>query len=194
MLNSSVNLGWVLSHVWFFAAPWTVARQDPLSKRFSRQEYWSAIFSSRGSFRPRDQTHVSCIAGRFFTAEPSGKTSVNLKLNQKKKKNLWIYLSIKVSITDRAILWPEYNWSLKGQLRFLYCAVHDGWNAGKEKNHGEIVNSLGEGFGGDLFITLLFMFPKLAESYWEKPLGGWLKKTGFGAAMSLAIWVLRWSH
>ena len=31
---------------------------------------WAAISFSRGSFRPRDQTHVSCVscvAGRFFT-------------------------------------------------------------------------------------------------------------------------------
>ena len=28
---------------------------------------WVAIPFSRGSFRPRDQTHVSCIAGRCFT-------------------------------------------------------------------------------------------------------------------------------
>ena len=27
---------------------------------------WVAIFSSRGSFWPRDRTHVPCIAGRFF--------------------------------------------------------------------------------------------------------------------------------
>ena len=28
---------------------------------------WIAILFSRGSSRPRDQTQVSCIAGRFFT-------------------------------------------------------------------------------------------------------------------------------
>ena len=28
---------------------------------------WVAILFSRGSSLPRDQTHVSCIAGRFFT-------------------------------------------------------------------------------------------------------------------------------
>ena len=28
---------------------------------------WVALPSSRGSSRPRDQTQVSCIAGRFFT-------------------------------------------------------------------------------------------------------------------------------
>ena len=29
---------------------------------------WVAVPSSRGSSQPRDQTQVSCIAGRFFTA------------------------------------------------------------------------------------------------------------------------------
>ena len=34
---------------------------------------WVAISSSRGSSQPRDQTHVSCITGGFFTAELPGK-------------------------------------------------------------------------------------------------------------------------
>ena len=37
---------------------------------------WVAMPSSRGSFRPRDQTrvsYISCIADRFLTAEPPGK-------------------------------------------------------------------------------------------------------------------------
>jgi len=33
----------LLSHVQLFATPWTVARQDPLSMGFSRQEYWSGL-------------------------------------------------------------------------------------------------------------------------------------------------------
>ena len=31
----------VLSHVWLFTTPWTVAHQDPLSMDFSGQEYWN---------------------------------------------------------------------------------------------------------------------------------------------------------
>ena len=34
---------------------------------------WVAIPFSRGPSRPRDRTWVSCIAGGFFIAEPSGK-------------------------------------------------------------------------------------------------------------------------
>ena len=34
---------------------------------------WVAVPFSRGSSKPRDRTQVSCIAGRFFATEPSGK-------------------------------------------------------------------------------------------------------------------------
>ena len=34
---------------------------------------WVAISCSKGSSQPRDKTHVSCIADRFFTAVPPGK-------------------------------------------------------------------------------------------------------------------------
>ena len=37
---SSVQL---LSHVWLFTAPWTVAWQSPLSIGFFRQEYWTGL-------------------------------------------------------------------------------------------------------------------------------------------------------
>ena len=38
-----------LSHVRFFATPWTVAHQVPWSTGFSRHEYWSGLpFSSPG--------------------------------------------------------------------------------------------------------------------------------------------------
>jgi len=44
--------------------------------------------SSRESFCPRDQTHVSCVsctADEFFTAEPPGKAINELYLNFKIK-------------------------------------------------------------------------------------------------------------
>ena len=34
---------------------------------------WVAISFSKGSFQPRDQTLISCLAGRFFTTESPGK-------------------------------------------------------------------------------------------------------------------------
>ena len=52
-----------LSCVWLFAARWTVAHQAPLFMEFSRQVYWSGChFLLRGSFWPRNRTHVSCVS------------------------------------------------------------------------------------------------------------------------------------
>ena len=50
-------------------SPWTVAHQAPLSMGIlqARILEWVAMPSSRGSSQPRDQTQVSCVAGRFFT-------------------------------------------------------------------------------------------------------------------------------
>ena len=33
----------MLSCVWLFVSPWTVAHQAPLSIEFTRQEYWSEL-------------------------------------------------------------------------------------------------------------------------------------------------------
>ena len=39
----------VVSHVWLFVTPWTVACQAPLSMGFPRQEYWNGLlFPSPG--------------------------------------------------------------------------------------------------------------------------------------------------
>ena len=59
----------VLSRVWLFSIPQTVARQTPLSMGIlpARILEWVAVPFSRGSSQPRDWTQVSCIAGGFFT-------------------------------------------------------------------------------------------------------------------------------
>ena len=43
---------------------------------------WVAISSSRGSSQPRDQTYVSCMTGRFFTAEPLGKPPIYIYIQK----------------------------------------------------------------------------------------------------------------
>ena len=56
-----------LSRVQLFGTLWTVAHQPPPSMGFqARILEWVAISFSRESFQPRDQTQVSCIAGRRF--------------------------------------------------------------------------------------------------------------------------------
>ena len=76
----------MLSRVCLFLNPWTAACQAPLSVEFPRLRILErvAVSSSRGSFWPRDWTHISCIsciAGRFFTAEPPGKPMSVLRVN-----------------------------------------------------------------------------------------------------------------
>ena len=67
-LNESFYLCELLSHVWLFVTPWTVAHQAPLSMGIlqARILEWVAIPFSRGPSQSRDQIQVSCIAGRFF--------------------------------------------------------------------------------------------------------------------------------
>ena len=56
------------SRVQLFATLWTIAHQAPLSRGIlqARMWAWVAISLSRGSSPLRDQTPVSCFAGRFF--------------------------------------------------------------------------------------------------------------------------------
>ena len=64
----------MISHVWLFVTPWTVA-QAPLSMEFSRQQYWSGLsFSSPGDLPdPEIKSTCPALAGGFFTTEPPGK-------------------------------------------------------------------------------------------------------------------------
>ena len=58
-----------LNCVWFSATPWTVARQGPLSMRFSRQEHWRGL-----PFPPPGALPVSssALAGGFLTLSHRG--------------------------------------------------------------------------------------------------------------------------
>ena len=62
-----LNVWWkwkLVSRVQFFGNPWTVVH-GILQARILE---WVAFPFSRGSSQPRDPTHVSCIAGEFFTS------------------------------------------------------------------------------------------------------------------------------
>ena len=70
------------SVIWLFLTSWT--------GMFSWWEYWAAISSSRGAWRPRDRTHVSCIPAlqanylllsHWGTGEASLKSILNLTIS-----------------------------------------------------------------------------------------------------------------
>ena len=63
-----------------FRTPWTVARQAPLSKGFSRQEDWSGLtFPPPGDLpNPGIEPSSPALAGRFFITEPPGNPKPSL--------------------------------------------------------------------------------------------------------------------
>ena len=69
---------WVLTYVWLFATPCTVAHQAPLPMGFPRQENWSGLpFPPPGDLsnpgiKPESPASPA-LAGRLFTNEPPGK-------------------------------------------------------------------------------------------------------------------------
>ena len=57
---------------------WTVAHQAAPSMGFPTQEYWSGLpFPSPGDLPdPRVEPATPALAGRFFSTEPPGKSSI----------------------------------------------------------------------------------------------------------------------
>ena len=73
---------------------------------WARTLEWVAISSSRGSFQPRNRSHVSCtscIAGRFFTIEPPGKSC---KMSIIKANVYGVPTTCKYS-TYTNLIWPQ---------------------------------------------------------------------------------------
>ena len=61
---------------------------------------WVAVPFSRSSSWPRDRALISCIAGRFFTAEPSGKPIYSQAFSYKEKNLLDSLLEVWDTVTN----------------------------------------------------------------------------------------------
>ena len=94
-----------LSHVRFFATPWTVARLAPLSIEFSRQEYWSGLpFPSPGDIPNSGiEPRSPALQTDTLASEPPG------KILYKSGNVCWV--------SDRLKIRTEGNVC----LFFLYC-------------------------------------------------------------------------
>ena len=96
-----INAGCTLSHfshIWLCMTVWTIGRQAPLSLRIfqARILEWVAMLSSRGSSQPRDQTTLSCFAGRFFTVWATSSLWVR-----------WQFLVHRASKGGEVPIWPS---------------------------------------------------------------------------------------
>ena len=72
---------WSLSRVRLFATPWTVARQAPLSRGFSRQECWSGLPCPLPGDLPVPGIKPGCLPlqADSLPPEPPGKPNLPLK-------------------------------------------------------------------------------------------------------------------
>ena len=66
------------NRIQLFVTPWTVARQAPLSMRFSRQEYWRGLPCPPPGDLPDPGIKsvfltFPALVGGFFSTEPPGK-------------------------------------------------------------------------------------------------------------------------
>ena len=88
-----------LSRVGLFETPWTVGHQAPPSVGFPRQEYVSGVpFPSPGDLlNPWTEPTSPALAGRFFTTEPPGKSTMEYYAAIFKKEK----------VTDIYMTWDE---------------------------------------------------------------------------------------
>ena len=78
---------------------------------------WDAISFSSGPSPPRDWTHVSCLAGRFFTTEPPGKPREPLGVNLNHKE-ISLYREMKMYVHTKACMW---------MFLVAFCGIAPNW-------------------------------------------------------------------
>ena len=121
-----------ISHIWLFAAPWTVAHQAPLSMEFSRQEYSSGLTFSTPGDLPSSGIEMAplvspALAGRFFiniNEKPMWLEESQLNWSCNHQSNLdskrMRFLKIRKTVPYL------YACSLKQLLKMVLCVVYLG--------------------------------------------------------------------
>ena len=141
----------LLSRVWLFATPWTVAHQVPLSMTFSRQEYWGWLsFPSPGDLpNPGIAPRSPALWADSLLSEPPGMFPkyllVHHWMNQPIKKDMWT----RNSILGGLFHFYSLGWKLNARDLFKWTSSYSGASlvAQSVKNlpavHGTQVQSLG---------------------------------------------------
>ena len=127
----------LLSHVWLFATPWTVAYQAHPSMGFSRQEYWSGVPFPSPSGLPGPhhlpefvQVHVHCIGDAVQLSRPLMASSPSvLNLSQHQELFQWVFCSqqmtkiLELQLQHQPFqqifrIEPDYRKEITGQVNF----------------------------------------------------------------------------
>ena len=81
----------ILSHVWLFLTPWTVAHQAPVSKWFPRLEYWNGLtFPPPGDLPNSRMEPESPALADGFTESP-GKPLVKMLCCAQSLSHVWVF-------------------------------------------------------------------------------------------------------
>ena len=91
----------------------------------ARKLEWVAISFSRGSSQPKGQTHISCIAGRFFATDPPGKPNCQ-----------WTTISPSQPLVGTAV-GPSPTWAAVREQP-LVAHLANGWWSGGHQVESEV--------------------------------------------------------
>ena len=112
------------------ATPWTVICQAPVSTRIlqARTQEWVATPFSRRSYRPRDQTWISCVAGSLLSESPGKPKSCHL-FNGHRVFQPWFIHSPADGHTRDIVQASTMN--ILGHMSFLEPCIS--WGVGKPR-------------------------------------------------------------
>ena len=122
---------WLFSHVQLLVTLWTVARQAPLSIKFSRQEYWSGLPCPP----PGDLPHAGikftspfspALADRFFTTSATWEAPGPPEKQTVSRYNLFL----KHAPNPLVLSWPT-----RCQIQRWGHHEHSLWNSRDATNH-----------------------------------------------------------
>ena len=130
LLNSAYVRAQLLSCVWLFETPWTVAHQNPQPMGFSKQEYCSGLpFPPPGDLLNPGIEPMSpaspALSDRFLTTEPPGKP---IRLWHCSKKQTKIHLNecgqIPIKLFIRTLQWKSHLIFTWHEISFFWFLNH----------------------------------------------------------------------
>ena len=114
---SEANSVSMLSHIWLFATPWTVAHQAPLSVGFPSQEYPSRLPFLSSPDLPNPEIELTslvspALAGGFFTTSTTREAHSRFRKSFYCKNSFFLPFFLPLSLTPFSASFPPFLLSL----------------------------------------------------------------------------------